>query len=195
MDSMEHNTRGMEQTNGDAPYWTSVGIASVIFGIVAFIISIVAAYATINSEPSGSFFSPVQLIGILACLIGAFGGMLATWHYANEYDAVMKLGKGALIGFLTGVGITIVSVLLGQIWQVFDPDMTQKMIDSTIANMEAMDVPAQQKQQMIDATAESMRSQQNIGTQLLWGIPMYGILNLITGMIGAKVFGKKEETF
>jgi hypothetical protein len=59
--------------------------------------------------------------------------------------------------------------------------------------MEAMELPQEQKQQMIDMTAENIRSQQNIGSQLLWGIPMYGILNLITGMIGAKIFGKKEE--
>jgi small basic protein len=174
-------------------YWTSVTVSSLIFGIVAFIISIISGYAIINSEPTGSMFSPVQLVGVLACLIGAFGGMLATWHYAREYDVPIKLGRGALIGFLTGVGITIVSVLLGQIWQVIDPDMTQKMIDSTIANMEAMDMPEEQKQQLIDSTVESVRSQQSISTQFLWGIPIYGILNLLTGMIGAKIFGKKEK--
>ncbi len=176
-------------------YWTSVTVSSLIFGIVAFILSIISGYAVINSEPSGSFFSPVQLVGVLVCLIGAFGGMLATWHYAREFDVPIKLGRGALIGFLTGVGITIITVLLGQVWQLVDPDMTQKMVDSTVANMEAMDMPEEQKQQMIDSTAESIRSQQSISTQFLWGIPMYGILNLITGMIGAKIFGKKEEEF
>ena len=174
-------------------YWTSVNTAGLIFGIMAFAISIISSYAIINSEPTGSFFSPVQLLGSLACLIGAFGGMLATWHYAREYDIAIKLGKGALIGFLTGVVITLLTVVLGQIWQVIDPEMTQKIIDSTIANMEAMDMPDGQKQQMIDATVESVRSQQSIVTQLLWGIPIYGILNMITGMIGAKIFGKKEE--
>lgn len=176
-------------------YWTSVTVSSLIFGIVVFIISIISGYAVINSEPSGSMFQPVQLVGILACLIGTFGGMLAAWHYAREYDVPIKLGRGALIGFLTGVGITVVSVLLNQIWQVVDPDMTQKMIDSTIANMEAMDMPDEQKQQVIDSTVENMRSQQSISTQLLWGIPIYGVLNLLTGMIGAKIFGKKEEKF
>jgi hypothetical protein len=38
-----------------------------------------------------------------------------------------------------------------------------------------------------------MRSQNSIGSQLLYNLPMYGILNVITGMIGAKVFGKQEE--
>lgn len=177
----------------DPSYWMSVTTAGLIFGIIAFVLSLITSYAVINSEPTGSFFSPSQFIGVFACLVGAFGGMLATWHYAREYDDIsIKLGKGALIGFLTGVCITIVSVVLSQVWQFVDPDMTQKMIDSTIANMEAMDMPDAQKQQMIDATVEGIRSNNSIGMQLLWGLPINGILNLITGMIGAKIFGQRE---
>ncbi|MDR8393083.1 DUF4199 family protein [Aliifodinibius sp. S!AR15-10] len=195
MDSTDEFDQEVQPEKESPSYWTSVGIASLLFGIIAFVISIITVYATINAEPTGSFFSPTQLIGVLGCLVGAFGGMVATWHYAKEYDVVIKLGKGALIGFLTGVGITVISTLLNQVWLLFDPDMTQKMIESTVANFEAMDMPDEQKQQMIDATVESMRGQNNIGTQLLWGIPMYGILNLLTGMIGAKVFGKEESEF
>lgn len=194
MDSMEQQNTGPEQEAKGAPsYWTSVGVASVIFGIVVFAIGLISTYITINSEPTGSMFSPVYLIGILSCLIGAFGGMVAIWHYVGEYDLNVKLGKGALIGFFTGVGIAVVSAVFGQIWNLIDPDMTQKMIESTIANIEAMDLPEQQKQQIIDSTAESMEGQYSLGSQLLWGIPMFGILNLLTGMIGAKVFGKEEE--
>lgn len=185
-----------DQTSGinDTPsYWTSVGISGVIFGILAFVLSLVSTYAMINSEPTGSFFSPVQLLGVLVCLVGAFGGMMATWHYANEYNVPIKLGRGALIGFLTGLCITVVSVVLNQLWQVVDPEMTQKLIESTIANMEAMDMAEGQKQQIIDSTVQNMRSQQSIGTQLLWGIPMNGILNLITGIIGAKIFAEQED--
>jgi len=181
--------------SGNPSYWTSVSIAGVIFGIVVFVISLISSYATINSEPSGSFLNPTQLIGTVGCLIGAFAGMLAAWHYAKEYDAVIKLGKGALIGFLTGAVIAVVNVLLSQIWSLVDPDMLQKVIDSTIANYEAMDLPDEQKQQMIDITAQSLRSANSLWRQLLMGIPLYGLLNLITGMIGAKVFGKKEEQF
>ncbi|SMO90969.1 DUF4199 domain-containing protein [Fodinibius sediminis] len=178
--------------SSEPSYWTSVTMAGVLFGIVAFILSLVSSYAIINSEPTGTIFSPTQLLGTLACLLGAFGGMVATWHYIREFDLSIKLGRGALIGFLTGVCIAIVSVVLNQVWQFVDPDMTQKVIESTIANMEAMDMPEAQKQQMIDATAESVRDQTSIGSQLLWGVPLYGILNLFTGMIGAKIFSKQQ---
>lgn len=196
MEESEHqgfdNSQREAHNQPDPSYWISVTTAGLIFGIITFVLSIITGYATINSEPTGSFFSPAQLIGVLACLVGAFGGMLATWHYAREYDVPIKLGRGALIGFLTGVCITIVSVILSQLWQFIDPDMTQKIIDSTIANMEEMDMPEGQKQQMIDATVEGIRSNNSIGMQLLWGLPINGILNLITGMIGAKIFGKQE---
>jgi hypothetical protein len=182
----------LDEEQHEPSYWKSVSTAAIIFGIIAFALSLVSSYAVINSEPTGSWFSPVQLIGTLVCLVGAFGGMLASWHYAQEYDVFITLGKGTLIGFLTGVGISIVMVVLGQLWQFIDPDMTEKVIDSTIANIEAMDLPDAQKQQAIDATAQSSEGQDNIWSQLLWSIPMYGILNLITGMIGAKIFGQKE---
>jgi hypothetical protein len=86
-----------------------------------------------------------------------------------------------------------VSTLLGQLWQFVDPGMNEKMIDSLVANFEAMDLPAEQKQQMVDSTVGGMREGQSIFWQLLQGVPVYGILNLITGMIGAKIFGKKED--
>lgn len=193
METTDQQKPGVGNGNGAPSYWSSVAIASVLFGIIAFIISITMIYITINSEATGSFFSPSQLIGVLGCLVGAFGGMVATWHYASEFDVPIKLGKGALIGLFTGFGISLISVLLNQLWGLIDPDMTQQMIDSMVANFEAMDLPEEQKQQMIDSTVQNMRSQQSIGSQLLWGLPMYGILNLLTGMIGAKLFGKDED--
>ncbi|MGD8426531.1 MAG: DUF4199 domain-containing protein [Balneolaceae bacterium] len=184
------------QTSSSNPsYSTSVGIAGVLFGIVTFALSLIVAYATINSEPTGSMLSPIQLAGTLVCLVGAFGGMLATWHYAKEYDIPFTLGKGALIGLYTGLAIAIVSVLLNQVWHLIDPDMTQRLIEHSIANIQASNMADQQKQQTMDMVAESLRNQDSIGRQLLWGLPLYGILNLLTGMIGAKVFSKKEENF
>lgn len=180
-------------SNNNPSYWTSVSIAGLIFGIVVFALSIIISYITINSEPSGSLLSPMQFVGTIVCLIGAFGGMLATWHYANEYDVPFTLGKGALIGLFVGIVIALINVLLTQGWHLIDPNMTQRLIDHTVANIQASSMPDQQKQQTIDMMADTLKNRNSIGTQLLWGLPLYGILNLITGMIGAKIFSKKEE--
>jgi len=183
-----------QQTSNTNPsYWESVGIAGLIFGILVFVLGLIITYITINSEPTGSMFSPMQFVGVLVCLIGAFGGMLATWHYAREYDVAFTLGTGALIGLFTGIAVTLINILLSQGWHLIDPKMTQHLINHTVANIKASDMGDQQKQQTIDMMAKSLKNRNSIGTQLLWGLPMYGVLNLLTGMIGAKIFSKKEE--
>lgn len=188
----------MEQTEqlnnqNNLNYWPSVGIAALIFGFISFIISIAGGYLIINSESSGSmtFIIMQSAIGIVSCLVGAFGGMLAVWHYARENQITMKLGKGALIGFLTGAAMVFVSIVLNQIWGLVDPDMTQKMIDSLVANFEAMDMPEEQKQAMIDGTVQQMKN--SVINSLLWGIPISGLLNLVTGMIGVALFAREKE--
>src|SRR5699024_11538004 len=96
----------------DPPYWTSVSVAGLIFGLLAFILSLISTYAMINSEPTGSFFSPQQLLGVLVCVVGAFGGMVAIWHYTNEYDTTVTLGRGAVIGLLVGGAVSVGCIVL-----------------------------------------------------------------------------------
>lgn len=181
-----------QQLNTEQPsYWASVGIAALIFSLLTTVLQLINVYMQINAEPTGSMFSPSMLFGLVVCLVGAFGGMVAVWHYANEYQITMKLGKGALIGFLTGVGIVLIGIVLNKLWLVIDPDMNQKMMESMIANFEAMDVPEETRQQMIDGAAA--QANPSIGMQLLYGIPIFGILNLLTGMLGVSLFARKKE--
>lgn len=183
-----------EQVNNTNPnYWPSVGIAALIFSLLSFALQTITGYIQIGTEPTGSVFSPAVFSGVLVCLVGAFGGMMAVWHYAREYQVTMNLGRGALIGFLTGVVMVFIGVVLNKIWLFIDPDFTQKMMESIMANFEAMDMPEAQKQQMMDSAAQQFESNQSVVTQLLWGIPMYGILNLLTGMLGVSLFAKKKE--
>lgn len=185
----------MEQThqdnNGAPSYWASVGIAAFIFSLITTVLQLISGYIQINSEPTGSIFSPSMFMGLFVCLIGAFGGMLAVWHYANEYKITMKLGKGALIGFLTGTVMVLIGLVFNEVWSFIDPDMNEKMMEAVIANFEAMDVPEETKQQMIDQAASQVDP--SIGTQLAWGIPAFGILNLLTGMLGVALFARDKE--
>ena len=192
---MENTNTEIEQNsgNGFSNYWQSVFLVGAIFSIVSFALSLFFGYRQIGSEPSGAIFSPMMFSGVLVCLITCVAGAVAVWHYTREVSPFIKLGQGALIGFLTGAAIVVVSVVLSQIWNFVDPAYTDKMVEAAIANVEAMDLPAQQQNDMIDTMAESVRSSQSITQQLFWGIPITGLLNLVTGMIGAKLFGKNEE--
>src|SRR5690554_6990070 len=102
----------MENEQVQSSYWNSVLIASLITALVVTVISLIGGYMTINSEPSGTIFSTMQVVGILSCLIGAMGGVIATWHYAKEFNVTFTVGRGALIGLLVGLVTTIISVVL-----------------------------------------------------------------------------------
>lgn len=177
-------------TQQDPNYWPSVGMAALIFGLLTFMMQIISGYIQINAEPTGSIFQPSMFLGVVVCLVGAFGGMFAIWHYVREYGVNLTLGKGALIGFFTGAVMVFLGVVLNEIWSQVDPDFTRKVLDAMIANYEAMDIPEETKQQMIDAAAQ--QADPSIGQELFYGIPLYGILNLVTGMIGVSAFGRKK---
>jgi hypothetical protein len=195
MDDMNQeitNGQGHQFTN----YWQSVAIVGVIFSIISFALSLFFGYRQINAEPTGALFSPMMFSGVIICLITCVAGAVAVWHYTKEVSPYIKLGQGALAGFLTGAVIVLVSVVLNEVWSFIDPAYTDKLVEAAIANVEQMDLPSGAKDDMIDTMADSVRSSQSITQQLFWGIPITGLLNLISGMIGAKVFGKKdEETF
>ncbi len=177
-------------------YWPSVGIVGAIFSLISFVVGLFFGYQQINSEPTGSFFSPIMISGVVVCLVTSVAGLLAVWHFTREVSPKLKLGQGAVIGFLTGAVIVVISVILNELWiMLVDPEYTEKIMQSTIANIEAMDMPESAKDDMIDAMAESMEASQSFFRQLFWGIPVTGLLNLITGLLGVKFFAEKEETF
>ncbi len=178
-------------------YLPSIGIVGLIFSLVTFVIGLFFGYQQINAEPSGSIMSPMMFSGVVVCLVSALAGLLAVWHFTREVTPFLTLGQGALIGFLTGAVIVLFSVVLNELWiLIVDPEYTTKIMDAAIANIEAMEMPEANKQQMIDAMADSMAGGQSIWQQIFWGVPVTGLINLVTGLIGVKVFGeKKEETF
>lgn len=178
-------------TFGD--YWPSVALIGVIFGFIMFLIGLGFGYYQISSEPTGSFFTPATLSPMILCLFMMFAAPPAVWHFTKEVSPYIKLGQGAIIGFLTGAVLVVVSTVLNELWHFIDPDYTEKIIESTVANFERMDLPAEQKNMMIDGTVEGMKDSRNILTSLFYGIPIYGLLNLVTGLISVKIFGKKED--
>jgi hypothetical protein len=175
-------------------YWPSIGIVGAIFSLITFVGGLFFGYQQINSEPTGSIFSPFMISSGVLCLVSSIAGLIAVWHFTKEVSPVLKLGQGAVIGFLTGAVIVVVSVLLSELWILLvDPEYNEKMLESVIANFEAMDMPQSTKDDMIDAMAESMESQQSIFRQIFIGIPITGLINLVTALIGVAIFAEKEQ--
>lgn len=174
-------------------YWNSVLIVGGVFAVVGFVLQLIFGYMQINSEPTGSLFTLYSISGIFICLATCVAGMMAVWHFTNEMSPKLTFGQGAVIGVLTGVVMVIISGLLSQFWNFIDPAYNEKIMESMIANFEASSMDQNMKDQMIDQTVASMESSSSFLRQLLVGIPFMGILNLLTGLLGVKLFAEKEE--
>lgn len=172
-------------------YLPSAGLVGGIFAVVIFAISIIFGYMQINAEPSGSPFGLSSISGIFVCLIGAFSGLVGVWHFSKEVTPRFKMGQGAAIGFLTGAVVAVVSVLLTNIWQFIDPEYTQKLLESMIANFEMMEIPDEMLDTMIESTEESINP--GLMRQLFLSIPIQGVLSTLTALIGTKMFAQKED--
>lgn len=177
-----------QTSTSNAPsYWNSVAIAGFVFGLILAIGQLIQGYTTISTGEQPFWMS------IVFCLLGAFGGMAAVWHYTDLADIGLTLGKGALIGFLTGLGAQIIGYALVELWKVIDPTYAQAFKEASIALIENnSQVPDGMKQKMIDAVNDpGMLSY----LTMVGGAILTGVLNMLTGMLGVKVFGKKKEEF
>ncbi len=170
-------------------YWTSVMIGGLIAAVILSVLGLISQYMTISSEPTGSSFGLSQAIGTFACLFGAIGGFIATRHFAKEYDITFPIGKGALIGLLAGVVAVVISTAITWIWTSFiDAELNQAFYDWSIANLEAQNMTDDQLEM-----AKGFIPDPGISVvTVLISLAMMGILNAISGLIGAKVFASEE---
>lgn len=175
-----------------ASYWTSIALMGGIFSLIGAVLSIVLGYVQINSEPSGSIIGPQAIGGVVLCLFTAFTGLAVIWHYATEVTRDITMGQGALIGFLTGVAVTLFSTIFSQIWNLIDPDYTVKVVESMMANMEAMGLPDEALDAAMDQAMQATTFS-GILKSVLISIPVTGILNLLTALIGVKVFANAPQ--
>lgn len=132
---------------------------------------------------------------MLTCLIGLFAGLLAVKHHVGEYNQPLQLGRGAVIGLSTGAFQAVFITILSLLWKLFDPALDEKILESLIANFEAMqNISEAQKQDMIDSLYTSFQQQSTVFGQLK-SLAMNGVflgaLNALSGLVGVKVFAPK----
>lgn len=172
-------------------YQQSVFIGGGIVGGLAFLINIISGYLQISSAPSTTLLGIMALMALITCLVGMTGGLVSAWHYSKLLEQTITLGKGALIGLLTGVILAVVSTLLSKIWTILNPDFNQQIMESVIASFEQLDLPKDQKKAQIDMIYNSMKGSESFGgiiSSIFTGAIFYGILNALTGMLGVKLF-------
>lgn len=187
---MEPNTQGQES------YMNTAVTYAAIVGIVVFILNIAMMYWIYGGEPSGSFFSAGQFAPLSLCLVSVLGSVLAVKAHVGEYGPV-KIGQGAVIGLVTGLIMAVIVTVLSSVWNFIDPEYMRMVSEYQIENYEIMldkgQITEQMFQQMRDEMMKQMEnpnSLTNLGIGFGVSALMYGIINVIGGLITAKVTDK-----
>ncbi|MEO9884836.1 MAG: DUF4199 family protein [Balneola sp.] len=187
----------MENEEMKPSYWPSVIQAAIIVAVVTTVVGLGLLYYVAGSEPSMGIMMISGLTIPVTCLIGLIGGILATRSYAKAYDVTFPIGTGALIGLFTGIIAALIAGVLGQIWNFVDPTLTERFAETMIGAFEMNDqIPDAQKDEIIMSMEQGFEDQNSIGG-ILKGIAInagvLGFVNLLSGMIGAKIFASEEE--
>jgi len=187
----------MENEEMKPSYWPSVIQAAIIVAVVTTVVGLGLMYYVAGSEPSMGVMMISGLTIPITCLIGLIGGILATRSYAKAYDLTFPIGTGALIGLFTGIIAAVVGGILGQVWNLIDPTLPERFADTMIGAFEMNDqIPESQKDEIIMGMEESFENQNSMGGILkavAINAGVLGFVNLLSGMIGAKIFASEEE--
>jgi len=184
----------MEQANES--YMPFAFRFAMIFAIFSFVANLAVAYTVISMEPSMMMMFIPSIGGAVICLAAAVAGLLVVRGYIKATDLRVPVGKGAVIGLVTGVLIALISGVLGILWDFVDPNMTKNMMNSMMGAIDTLpEMNEAARQQAVDQMMANDPTQWSVRLMGLGvGTIGFGIMNLITGMIGAAIFSKKDET-
>jgi ABC-type transport system involved in multi-copper enzyme maturation permease subunit len=184
----------MEQPNNS--YMPIAVRFSVIFGLITFLGGLVMGYMVMSMEPSPMVMIVPSVMGIGICLIAAIAGLLVVRNFIKTTGENVAVGRGAVIGLVTGVLIGVIGSVLSLIWELVDPNFAQNMMNAMVGAVDTMSQLDQAgRDQMIDQMMANDPT--NLTTRLTnfgMNIIFMAIANVITGMIGAAIFSKKEDT-
>lgn len=171
---------------------------ALIIGTIFTAISLFVTYSTINSEPTGSMFNALMFQQLGLCLIGAIAGVLTVKAHVKTTNESLTLGNGALIGLVSGVLLSVVLFVLSLVWnQIIDPGMVDGLKDYMMTNMEMLmsksGVSGDALDEILGNVEKGFEEQKTMVGMLkgfLYMIIGLGVVNVISGMITAKVTAK-----
>lgn len=172
--------------HGMPSYWNAVITAGLITGTILTVIQLTTSYMTI----AGSSTTGMAIIG---CLIASIAGIISNWMYAKGYDLTYPIGKGALLGVFSGIITSIVTFSLQLFWtKVIDTGMNEAIIEATYKSFEDQGL-SQEEIDMAQSFIPDPNSLVGLIITFLLALAMYVVINLISGIISAKIFAKEEE--
>ncbi len=169
-------------------------IVGLIFAAILFFLEVTTGMLLIYSSPATGMMVVSLFSMAVGCLVAAFAGLFGTRMYVREFNVPMTFGDGAKIGLVTGLVVALGNTFLDLIWLVINPGFQENVLDASIESIEAMQIPEEQKDQMIDslyAETQDATTASGIALNLVGLMFMFGILNTLTGMLGVRFFAKQ----
>ena len=142
---------------------------------------------------SAFFGQSSQIVsGIMCCVAGIAGPLLASWHYTSNSELTMSSGQGAGLGAVVGSISALISTIFNYALQAAGILPTQEEgIEMARRTMEEQGMSAEQIEQNLQFAEMFSSPVLAIGV----GLVMMVVIGAIGGIIGAAMFkhGRGEE--
>ena len=135
--------------------------------------------------------SYLGLINCLCCAGIIAGAMVAVWHYTDTNNLTITAGNGAMIGVMTAVIGTLISLVLDYIFIKMGV-RADLAITNFIVNSFGDQMPPDQLDAMLEAAEAEITIARHFGGGMI-GVLISAIFGAIGGAIGASVFKKGED--
>ena len=189
---------GQEFQHQSPSFLRQAAIAGGIFAVIVFLLEVLGGFMVINSDRGGGVLLITLFSSAIGCLIAAFAGMVGVRMFVKEHALPMSLGEGAKIGLVTGLIVAVVNAVLDLMWVGINPGFQSELLEASIEHVEAIGQLADEdRQQIIDmlyAETQDQLSVANFAMGLAWGAIILGLLNTLTGTLGAKFFADQPDS-
>jgi len=160
---------------------------AIKWALIGLVTSIVITYALqfLNVDPNNST-KYIGMIPFVAFLL------LAQKEYKDQLGGYMTFGEGFLSGFLYSLFLGVLSAIFVYLYySILSPEMVQKLLDSTRAELEKKNMTPEQVDQAMEMTGKL------IGPVALTIGSFIGSLFMgaIIALIGAAIFKKERPPF
>ncbi len=176
----------METTEQKSLYTHSLTVGG-IFGAAYTIVNLLILYIAVGTGSTGLGMIAVYCLGI--CGISLAAGYFATWTYISDIMMPIETGQGALIGFLAGIALAVVSFVFQLVLNSVGLDSQELTSEFMMAFLSDLGLSGQELQDVED----QMQSSGSGVFSLLISMVVLGLLNCITGLIAASIHSKKYK--
>lgn len=159
---------------------------AIKWALISLVMSIIITYAFqfLNVDPNSS----VKYLNFLPFIAFLF---LTQKEYRDKLDGYLTFGEGFLSGFLYSVFTGVLTAIFTYVYYaILSPEMVEKMISSTQAQLEAKNMSQEQIDSAMNITRKYFAVFGAVGAVFI-----SAIIGAVIALIGAAIFKKERSPF